>query len=564
MRNPSDSDGDGNQALMHRIRELEEENRRLKFKAQDVASANVNAAMQLLEMTEQRSQELEAKNAEIASALQHAEQASLKKSRFLANMSHELRTPISGIIGMSELLAEGELSAQQRDRVGAIISTADSFLDLVNQLLDFSKAEANAIEIEQCEYDVWSIGETVAQLLQVQADEKGVDFAFHLDCDLPRYLIGDRLRVRQVLLNLGVNAIKFTQHGCVTMRGARVCDADREWVEWAIADTGCGFDEPTGERLFEPFVQADASTTRRFGGTGLGLSICRHLVGCMGGEIRWHSEPDLGSTFVARLPMVVAKVAEPSLPLQRTARLLAARSSTIMMMSEHLPKHGYRVLHEDDPGSSDLLVVEAATQLVDVLHRARSRYPNQPVLLVESPGTVSLESDFGSSGVLGILQQPVRPTQLSSLLSLSGCEVAVGNAAIDRPAYSQRLALIADDSPINLRVLAERLRKQGLEVVEACDGQQAIDAFRQQHFDIVFLDCQMPVVDGYEAATTIRAIERAQNAGSVPIIALTADASDANEERCLHAGMDMFCIKPLRAEALSKVLSQWIVVVPAV
>jgi CheY-like chemotaxis protein len=260
---------------------------------------------------------------------------------------------------------------------------------------------------------------------------------------------------------------------------------------------------------------------------------------------------------------VAARAATASLPLERTARVLAARSSTMAMMSEHLPKYGYRVLYEDEPGDADLLVVEAAAQLGHVLQRVRARYPDEPVLLVESPGAVSLEGDHDACGVVGILQQPMRPTQLASLLTERAGKSPHGSVAVDRPNYIHRMALIADDSPINLRVLGERLRKHGLEVVATCDGQQAIDAFRQQRFDIVFLDCQMPVVDGYDAAVTMRAIERAQHVDSVPIIALTADASDANEERCLHAGMDMFCIKPLRAEELGKVLSQWIVVSPS-
>lgn len=542
--------------LLERITQLEHENRLLCAKAEEVASANVTAAMELVELTEERSRVLEAKNAEIAAALAAAEEASKQKSQFLANMSHELRTPISGIIGMCELIADGELSAQQRDRVDAIIATADSFLDLVNQLLDFSKAEARAIELEAHEFDLWNVCESVAQLLHVQAADKGVDMLFQLEPDVPRVVTGDRLRLRQILLNLGGNAVKFTDRGFVSL-SVRGVPGEAGCVEFEFGDTGCGFDDSHSERLFQPFVQADASTTRRYGGTGLGLAICRQLVDLMAGSITCHGERDRGSTFWLRLPFDEQPRAVAAPCTSRTARVFAARCHTLQMLADHLPRHGFDVVYEDLTGAraDDLIVVEAAVDSHDLLQRVRARFAGGEVLLIEAPGSSPGEREYEQLGVERVLQQPLRPSQFAALSRTH--EAGIG-AAASRGARlgAGRVVLIADDSEINRRVLGQRLRVEGFEVVEAVDGQRALDAYAGGEFDLVFLDCQMPTVDGYQAAVGMRELERCTGRSRVPIIALTADASVANHARCLRSGMDMFCVKPLRARDVEGVLQR--------
>ncbi|HEB53143.1 MAG TPA: response regulator [bacterium] len=544
-------------SLERRIRELEEENLLLRMKTQDIASANVNAAMQLVELTEERSRELELKNREIMRALDLAEEASQQKSRFLATMSHELRTPISGIIGMAELLAAGELSSVQRDRVQAIANTAESFLDLVNQMLDYSKAEVDAIEVEQIEFDLWRVNEAVAQLLYVSAQEKNVDLVFDLDPSLPREVVGDPLRIRQVALNLGFNAVKFTSRGVVGFSVRRRVDHDgSEWIEWLVDDTGCGFDEKIKDRLFEPFTQADASTARKYGGTGLGLAISRHLVRAMGGHIEAASEPDKGSTFTVRLPLQAVDEAVDVRVPDRVARVIAARPSTQSMLAGHLPLLGYRVIAADDPTPADLLAFEPASDARVALAELRKRFPSEPAVVVACPGAPIEEAEYASMNVLGVLQLPPRPTVLAGILA---CQREGGDDEQrgDRDRYPGRRVLVADDTEINLVVAREQLRFFGCEVVTAIDGQQAVDKFRAGSFDLVLLDCQMPVLDGYDAAAQMRRFERSAGRARTPILAVTADGSPASEARCQDVGMDGFVSKPLRRAQLAELLEHW-------
>ncbi|MEZ6038068.1 MAG: ATP-binding protein [Planctomycetota bacterium] len=544
----SDLDKLDREQLEHRVRQLEQENTRLRLKSQDVALANVNAAMQMVELTERRAQELEDKNREVQAALAAAEEASRMKSRFLANMSHELRSPIAGIIGMSELLIADTLSSQQRDRAAAIASTAESFLDLVNQLLDFAKAEADAIQIERVEFDLWQTLESVAQLLQVSTEERGVEFVFELDPRVPQRVIGDPLRVRQVVLNLGMNAVKFTERGAVSL-SVRSCPAG---VCIVVTDSGIGFDAEVGARLFQPFVQADVSTTRRYGGTGLGLSICRRLVESMHGEISFSSEPGSGSTFEVRLPLPAARTWLPPTSLDRVVRLVATRPATMRMLAQHLPALGFRVIDEDSAEQADLVVLEPACDGERAVERWRRRDGATPLLLVGSPGASLLDDAARRLGVIGVLHQPPRPTQIASLLR-GGAQDA------SRPVGESRFALrvlVADDSPINLRIVSERLQRLGCEVVTATDGQQAVTRFEAAAFDLVMLDCQMPLLDGYGAARGIRAIERRDGRDRVLIVALTADATGEREERCREAGMDESFIKPMRAKQFVELLER--------
>lgn len=543
--------------LQQRIKQLQEQNAALKQQADDVARANVHAAGKLVEFIEGRAHDLEEKNRAIAEALSRAEHASMLKSRFLANMSHELRTPISGIIGMSELVRGSELTRQQRDQVDSIISTGESFLDLVNQLLDYSKAEADVIELEHLEYDLWQENESIAQMLHMQGQDKGIEVVLHLSPTLPRHVLGDRLRVRQVVLNLGANAVKFTSQGIVSIDvGTFLDDAGTEWIEWVVDDSGCGFDDNTDRCVFEPFVQADESTTRRFGGTGLGLTISRQLVKRMSGHITYASTVGRGTTFTVRIPLEAKPrtVCELGSPV---VRLIAARASTMRTVSEQLPALGYRVVDDGNPSEqTDLTIFEASCDSAVAMERVRARYPDQPILLIESPGKSIDEAAFPALGVVGSLQQPIRPTQLVALLSEFEAQTANTRGTEPAPSFESIRALVVDDSPINLRVMGARLRGMGCEVAEATDGQEGYEAFAAGHFDVVFLDCHMPNVDGYEAAALMRQHERDHNTERVNIVALTADIAESNRKLCLASGMDEFCGKPMRAADAERILHQ--------
>lgn len=542
--------------LEQRIEQLELANVRLAAETQEVAAANVNAAMQLVELSEARARELEAKKLEVEGALLQAEQASQQKSRLLAAMSHELRTPVSAILGLAELLATGPLQRLQRDHVEAIATTADSFLGLVDQLLDFAKAEAGKIELERIEFDLWSTVESVAQLLQVRADQKGVDLVFSLDAALPRHVVGDPLRLRQVILNLGTNAVKFTQQGMVRMTVERRPTADGgEGVEVCIVDTGCGFSPEVGKRLFEPFAQAEASTARRFGGSGLGLAICRHLVECMQGRLWFESEPGQGSIFGIHLPLLPAP--PKSEPIQRPGRvrIVAVRPSTQALLEQHVTRLGGTVVSESDAGPADLLVLEAAADPLATLQQARRTWCDTPAILVSCPGTQILDADLERLGVIGVMTRPTRPSRFAALLT--GRQSAPLEARPGTAAFGGMRVLVAEDTATNRRVLEAQLQRLGCTVVAVEDGAAALVAWRAAPFDLVLMDCQMPEVDGYAATAAIRAEEASTGRRRTHIVALSADVQEENRRRCLAVGMDEFAEKPLRTAELREKLSLW-------
>ncbi|MFO1077618.1 MAG: response regulator [Planctomycetota bacterium] len=541
--------------LEAQVRALEEQNVRLQVETEEVAAANVNAAMQLVELSEARTRELEAKNAQIAEALRTAEEASLQKSRFLANMGHELRTPISGILGLAELLASGPMSRLQREHVESIAATADSFLELINQMLDFAKAEAGRVELECVAFDLWATIESVAQLLQVRADQKNVDLLFELDSRVPRMVVGDPLRLRQVLLNLGTNAVKFTERGIVLLVAEPWTAPDgKVGVDVRFVDTGCGFTPEVGKRLFEPFVQADASTSRRYGGTGLGLAICRHLVECMHGKL-WHrSQAGDGTTFGLQLPLTPVPGTEPEPPRRRVVRLLTVRPNTHSMLADHLHHLGCTVLAEDSPGEADLLAVEDTNDPVAAVQAARARHGDAPVLLFSCHGTQVLESELERLGVVGVMARPVRPSRLGPLLDS-------GHRGGQDPTHADHChglrVLVVEDTPVNRRVLVAQLARMGCIVTSAADGVQAYAWFCARDFDLILMDCQMPVVDGYTASRQIREEEARRGKPRTPILALTANADAGNRELCLAAGMDDYCCKPLRIAQLRERLARW-------
>ncbi|MCB9890589.1 MAG: response regulator [Planctomycetes bacterium] len=570
MTTPRTDDLERVRELEARIHELENENVRLHREAADVATANVHAAMQLVEFSDARNLELEAKNAQIHHALQLAEQASEQKSRFLANMSHELRTPISGILGMVELLSSSELDEQQRDLVSTIASTADSFLELIHQLLDFTKVEAGAVELEETEFDVWDTCERVAQLLQVSADQKGVTFDFVLDGDVPRRAIGDPLRLRQILLNLGSNAVKFTERGIVRFSVMNtVSDDERNRLTFRFEDTGCGFAPEIGERLFEPFVQADVSTTRRFGGTGLGLSICKQLVLRMDGDINCSSEVDLGSTFEACIPFAaVDPVVTPRSMSGMRAHLSCLRPSTAELVASHFENLGIEIMGDPfsdaccDQGcrsveQSDWVVIEVADDPKRVLECVRKASANARVLLVAGTRSIIKSDCLEPFGVRSVFLPPLRPTALvHALISDIETKVATNAASIDGDFTGTRV-LVVDDTKINRRALSIQLERLGCSVDCAANGKEALEIWRRGKYDVVFMDCQMPGLDGYAVTEAIRRMERARRAPRCAVIALTADTSPEVEARCLEAGMDEFCVKPLRRAQIADCLDRW-------
>ena len=546
--------------LERQVAALTADNQRLRAEAEGVATANVNAALQLLELSETRQRELVAKNTSVETALRAAETASMQKSRFLANISHEMRTPISGILGMVELLLDGPLDAGQRDYATAIEKTAETFLELVNQMLDFAKIEAGRLDLEQIEFDLWETVESVAQMKQVKCEQKGIDFVFHLGVGVPRRVIGDPLRFRQVVTNLAGNAVKFTERGSV-MISLEPVEGAADRIRLRIADTGCGIDPHAAQRLFEPFVQAEASMSRRFGGTGLGLAISRHLVEEMGGELGFASVPGSGTTFTVELPVRAVATAPPASPRARTrVRLHGVSAATRRTFLDHLPLLGCEL--SEGLESSNVVVIEAASSdPQSITTQLRSADLRQPVLLI-LPATCTVRDDqFAALGVTATMRRPLRPTLLGEAIATAARPVRVTEPAPRADAgkrFAGRRVLVAEDTPVNRRVVTAQLTQLGCEVEVAADGREALAKTLAGHFDLVLMDCQMPNMDGLEATIAIRAQDIRAGDRPVPIVALTANALAGDRERCLASGMDDYLAKPVRGAQLAAALSRWL------
>ncbi|MCU0864013.1 MAG: response regulator [Planctomycetes bacterium] len=552
------------QQLRERLSALAAENAQLRRQAEGVADANARAAMQLLELSEQRQHELELKNAEIESALQVAETASDEKSRFLATISHELRTPISGIIGLCELLLDSRRLADAHEFGASIAKSAEGFLELINQLLDFCKLEADKVELEAVPYDLWDVVESVAELLHIHAERKGLAFHFELGACVPRHVLGDPLRLRQVLLNLGSNAVKFTDHGAVHLTVLPTANDPHRCV-LRFEDTGCGFDEAAAARLFQPFVQADATMARRYGGTGLGLAIARQLVELMGGRLTWHSTPGRGSTFAFDLPLLQSPACLlPPAAARGTVRLdgFAADSAVLRTVQAHLERRGFAVdVLAQANGTAPVLTL-ATTSADDGqgIAMLRRHHPEPMPLLVLAPAGFRIgDAELLRPELTAVLRQPLRPSRL-----LAAVEALLGHqltrAATAAPATPDSFpglrVLVAEDTNINRRVAVEQLRRLGCAVDEARDGNEALAKVREQHFDLVLMDLQMPGLDGFGATKAIRTLEQG-TPQRTPIVALTANAMPGDREDCLLAGMDGYLSKPVRKDQLAALLARW-------
>jgi signal transduction histidine kinase/DNA-binding response OmpR family regulator len=552
-----------------------------------VAYENAQMNRNLERQVAARTEELRTENLERRRAEELAERANRAKSEFLANMSHEIRTPMNAILGMSHLALQSGLTPRQQNYVQKVRRSAEGLLDIINDILDLSKIEAGKLDVERMEFNLDEVIQELADLMGLKAEEKGLELLFNQIGDLPQRLIGDPLRLRQILLNLINNAVKFTERGEVIV-GIKVAAAHASHcvLQFSVEDTGIGMTEEHQRRIFQPFTQADASTSRKFGGTGLGLAICRHLVELMSGEIGVSSEFGRGSVFqfTARFERVEGDAAAPIARVYASTEglrvlLIDRNASSRDLLTQMLRSLGFDVESAATENDALLCTTRARASAapfallligsIDPLETARRVRAVDPVPVVAMTSSSLRETVLQELQASDIPNVSILLKPLSRAALFNGCMAARGVtpsqvAQIAEPPRRHdvpldvlrgKQVLLVEDNDINQELALELLSGAGMEVTVAGDGQRALDTLQARHFDLVLMDCQMPVMDGYEATRAIRAQPRWR---ALPVIAMTANAMRGDRERALAVGMNDHIAKPLDVAELFRTLARWV------